>query len=410
MSSTTHDRSKGRPTNAPNVPAPGTGTAAQPPLSAFASVAYPLLNLNTTDMALKSALTDAITAVGSALGQNQKVAWSILCFTTNGSWRYAGIDDDRMHYSGSLLKAAAMYAAHELLAAAQRLAAKQGPHRASVDAFFTGLESTFDNEITAAATQTLLPGVLAAAQALAVQKPAFRATPRYRLIFDVTAPGVAVLPTVDFSTDFANQMRLMIRDSDNHAAGECVRRLSYTYLNASLVKAGFYVPAQSNGIWFAGDYTASDPVPSPVARTHSDNDQQAAQVTTTKQMLRLFTLIKLDQLVIPGAVHSPRMHTLLGLAAGLGGWFFFPPLQPPAVQPFDLVLSKIGRGPLKQGGETLSEGQLLKWRVAQAPAGTPTPTSKGLTGELMVCWQNMQVMKISPIIEVFRRTYLKLLS
>jgi hypothetical protein len=379
------------------VPPPG----ANQPLAPFAPVAYPTLDLDTIDTPLLQALTDAIAAVGAAgLGTSQKVAFSILCFATNGHHRYAGVGDNTMHYSGSLLKVAAMYAAHELLAAANRLPQTPGPHRATPTAFYAGLVTAFDTQIRAES----LPDVIAAAEALATKLPAFRATPSYEKIFTVTGTGTASAPSVDFSGDFTTQMRKMIEVSDNDAAGECVRRLSYTYVIAVHLKAGFLAAGPPrNGIWFAGDYTNGA---NPTARVNSDNDQLAAQVTTTKQMLRVFALIRLHKLVTQDG-NDVRMNTLLGLAAALGGWFHFGPLSPPAVQPFDLVLSKIGRGPLKAGGETFSEAQVLKWTGAGMT--TPAPATKGLTGEFVVCWQNLHIAKIAGMVDVFRRTYAKLL-
>jgi hypothetical protein len=397
--STTRDRTPSQPPNAGKLPAPGTAGATQP-LTPFAAVAYPTLDLDPTDGPLKQALTDSITATAGMLGSGQKVAFSILCLTTNGHHRYAGVDDNTMHYSASLLKVAAMYAAHELLAAATRLARTPGAHRASPAAFYAGLESTFDQQIKDAA----LPNVLAAAEELATKLAGYRSTPSYPSLFEVTATGSAGAPSVDFSADFTAKMTNMIEWSDDPDAGECIRRLSYTYINGALIKAGFYDknPPTPNGIWLAGDYSEGS---HPYARVNSQNDKLVAQATTTRQMLRVFALIRLNKLVTQDG-NNARMKTLLALAASHGGWFHFGPLSPPANQPFDLVLSKIGRGPLKKGGETFSEAQLLRWTSTTMPA----PATKGLTGDFVVCWQNLQIAKIAGIVEVFRRTYTKLLT
>jgi hypothetical protein len=379
------------------IPPPGSPGTVQP-LTPFAAIPYPTLDLDITDVPLKTALQAAIGEVVAMLGPNQKVAFSILCLAMNGNHRYAGIDDDKMHYSASMLKVAAMYAAHELLAAANRLARTPGPHTASPAAFFSGLESKFDAQITAAA----LPEVLAAAQALATKLPAYRSTPSYAKIFDVTGTGGAGAPTVDFNTDFAAKMNNMIEWSDDADSGECIRRLSYTYINAALMKAGFYVHIPSpNGIWLAGDYTGGS---DPYARVNSVNDQLAAQVTTTKQMLRVVALIAMNKLITQDGINA-RMKTLLGLAASHGG--FFRLYNPPGGRPFDLELSKIGVGPLKNGVSTFSEVQLLRW--TRTPP--PDPATKGLTGKIVVCWQNLQINnQIGGIVEVFGRTYTKLLT
>lgn len=377
------------------LPPPGSPGAVQP-LTPFAALPYPTLDLDITDAPLKTALQTSIGEVIAMLGANQKVAFSILCFTMNGHHRYAGVDDDKMHYSASLLKVAAMYAAHELLAAANRLARIPGQHRASPAAFFAEMKTKFDAQITA----TALPEVVTAAQTLSTSLPAYSSTPSYIKIFEVTGTGGTGVPSVNFNSDFAAKMKNMIEWSNDPDSAECIRRLSYTYINAALMKAGFYVHTPSpNGIWLAGDYSEGA---HPYARVNSENDQLAAQVTTTKQMMRLFALITLNKLV-PQDGNNARMKDLLALAASHGG--FFRLYNPPQPKPFALELSKIGVGPLKSGVSTFSEGQLLRW----TRSSPPDPAAKGLTGKFVVCWQNLQTSQIGGIVEVFGRTYAKLL-
>jgi hypothetical protein len=385
------------------LPPPGSPGAAQP-LTPFAAVLYPTLDLDTKDAALQAALEASITEVAGMLGPNQRVAFSILCLTTNGRHRYAGVNDDKMHYSASLLKVAAMYAAHELLAAASRLARTSGPHRASPEAFFSGLESKFDTPIkdTARTIKTVAPSnVLIAAEQLATKLPAYRSTPSYQSILQVSGTGGAAAPSVDFADDFRDRMTNMIEWSDDPDAGHCIRRLSYSYINSALMKAGFYDAAASNGIWLAGDYSEGA---NPYARVNSVNDGPSAQATTTMQMMRVFALITLNKLVTQDG-NNDKMKTLLALAASHGGFFRLYTPPPPQTKPFALELSKIGVGPLKTKVSTFSEAQLLKW--TRTPP--PDPTTKGLTGEFVVCWQNHQIGQIGGIVEVFGRTYAKLL-
>ena len=393
MCDTSRRRRPVPPTKVVELPVPGTPGASQP-LTPFAAVAYSTPDTINPDAALKTALQASVAEVASMLGANQKVAFSILCFTSDGHHRYAGIDDDRMHYSASLLKVAAMYAAHELLAAANRLARTAGPHTATPAAFFSELQTRFDPQITAAA----LPAVIEAATKLVAKLPTYRKTPAYERIFEVTGTGTSTPPSVDFTTDFHDRMTNMIEWSDDPDAGECIRRLSYTYINAALMKAGFYDAATSNGIWLAGDYTFGA---NPTATIHSDNDQLVAQATTTRKMLRVFALIEMNKLVVQDG-NNARMRALLALAASHGG--FFRLYNPPSGKPFTLELSKIGVGPLKTNVSTFSEGQLLNW--TRIP---PNPVSKGLTGRFVVCWQNHQNSQIGGIVETFARTYAKLL-
>jgi hypothetical protein len=387
------------------------------PLTPFAATFYPSPDF-TKDTKLQAALESARGEMAAQLGP-KPVAFSFLLRNANGSTRYAGVDDDLMHYSASMLKVAAMYAAHELLNAAKRLATRPAADRSTPEAFFLRLETAFDQLIKDAAAPLQAGGkfkptdgsdVLDAAQRVAanVTNPVtgvkdYRSTPSYRNIFKVT-PGAGD-PAVAFLPVFAQKMRNMIVDSDDPAAAECIRRLSYTYINAALMKGGFYNPASSNGIWLAGDYTGFDANPSSVARIMTQNDGLAAQVTTTKQMLRLVQLINSNHPQMLIDTTNP-MKGLLGSAAALGGFLRQELLG--TDPPFLLELSKIGVGPLKApvGMSTYSEVQFMKW--TQNP---PDLVVNGVKDEFFVCWQNLQqpgTSRVKAIVEVITRTLTKL--
>jgi hypothetical protein len=388
------------------------------PLTPFAATAYPSPDF-TKDTKLQAALESARTEMATQLGPHP-VAFSFLLRNANGSTRYAGVDDDLMHYSASMLKVAAMYAAHELLNAAKRLATSP-PTGGTSPPFFDRLETTFDQMIKDAAAPLQAAGkvkptdgsnVLEAAERVAanVTNPItgvkdYRSTPSYPSIFNVTTG--AGTPTVTFLPVFTQKMREMIVASDDPAAAECIRRLSYTYINAALMKGGFYNPASAppNGIWLAGDYTGFDANPSSVARITSQNDGLAAQVTTTKQMLRMIYLIESNHPQMLVETTNP-MRGLLGSAAALGGFLRKALLG--TDPPFLLELSKIGVGPLKTptGMSTYSEVQFMKWT-----ASTPNLVAKGLKDEFFVCWQNLQqpgTSLVKSIVEVITRTLTKL--
>jgi hypothetical protein len=58
-------------------------------------------------------------------------------------------------------------------------------------------------------------------------------------------------------------MKLMMRWSNNHAAGQCIFPLSYSYLNGVLGSAGFFDSATKKGLWVSGDYRGNDWVKGP---------------------------------------------------------------------------------------------------------------------------------------------------
>jgi hypothetical protein len=371
-------------------------------LTPFAAAKYPALETDAKDGPLQAALQKAVDDVAKPPGPGKTgmlgpkpVAFSMLCLTTSGVHRYAGVNDDKLHYSASLLKVAAMYAAHELLAAASRLARTPGGNWATPAAFFASMEGVFDAQIAAASSAE----VLTAAKDLAAKLPAYRRTPSYSKIFKVTGAGGSTAPSVDFNPEFNDNMTKMIEVSDDDASGECIRRLSYSYIYGALVQGGFYTPGPpAQGIWLTGDYSNGA---HPYARVNSENDKLVAQATTTKAMAQLFGLIALGKLV-PQDGNNARMRKLLEKAAALGGWLFY---QGHAARPFTLELTKIGLGNLKDGGIVYSEGVLLKWTVVSLD-----PAAKGLTGEFAACWQNLQIADFEGIVEVLQRTYRSLLA
>jgi len=402
MCTTTHDQNKGKTgkeqTMKPQDP------AAPLPLTPFAATPYPKPDETSHDQPLEDALNAAINMQRAKLGgANGKVAWSIFCFNANGGYRYAGVDHNLIHYSASLLKVAAMYSAHELLAAANRLARLPGPHTATPSAFFAELQTRFDKQITDVA---LANTITAMTQLVAKMQPAkqYRVTPSYDLIFDASGVGgPANPPPIKFNADFLDNMTNMIEWSGDDEAGECIRRLSYPYINAALMKAGFYDPPPANdGIWLAGDYTATT-LKNPRATQMSVNDQLIAQGTTTRKMARVFALIKKGLLVTQDN-NNDSMRNLLALAASHGGFFrLYNPVNP---KPFDLILSKIGVGPLKAGPDVMSEGHLLRWKTA-------VPAAKNLEPDFVVVWQNLREDlggTVGGIVETLRSTMTPLMT
>lgn len=381
----------GGPIKIEGTPPPGEPGAAQVILP-FAAIPYPTVNTDTKHRVLQPILEAAVRTASNRLGsQTQKIAFSLLALARDGNHIYAGVNDDTMHYSASLLKVSAMYAAHELLASANRLAQKP-PFPQNALAFFKSLINTFDPLIKAAAR----PEVIKASKDLAKKLPAFNSTPTYDTIFAVTGFGGGSSPTVTFTPEFLGKMTNMIVNSDDPDAGECIRRLSYSYINAASIKAGFYKPSLTQGIWLAGDYSNNA---NPYAFIRSDNDGQSAFVTTTRQIARLFALIQLKKLVHDQGTgfalgsSSMKMQDLLKNA--LKSWLILDWTRTNLeIRLFNVTQVKIGVGPLKSKQSVYSEGFIAKWGMGEEEEERKL-RNHNLTGEFVVCWQNLRAAEIS---------------
>jgi hypothetical protein len=322
---------------------------------------------------------------------------------TGGNHYYAGVHHDEVHFSASLLKVAAMFAAFSLRAEARQLAAGGG--FADENAFITALSQQFKSTDAVPAIQSAGVGL----------------KPRYKDILKVTGFGGGALQ-VEFNPSFSTSLAVdhplfqqyqtvhaqevslhhiqddeenattlaalnkvshmyrMIVPSNNVSAGECIRRLGYAYINVKLMNGGFYDPTASppKGIWLAADFAGG-----PRVEIDSVNDGKSAQATTSRQMARFFSLIQLGQLV---PTSGADMKALLKEAHGVdSAWIskFGPRL-------FDFEGVKVGLANLKpntppKGPDVYSEGILLKWN------GNPAPLPHNLSGDIAVCWQNLRV-------------------
>jgi len=277
---------------------------------------------------------------------------------------YAGIHDDEVHFSASLMKAAAMFAAFSLREEAKQLAA--GGSFASPAAFFTALAAQFHTADADAAIVTAGVGL----------------NPRYQDVLKVTiAGGVA---QVQFDPVFANHLDLMIVPSNNNSAGECIRRLGYAYINVKLKNAGFYKPAITSGIWLAADFAGLTRV-----EIDSVNDGKSAQCTTSRQMGDLFAQIYAGKLINSTASLDMKNLLIKAETQGDASWL----THDGGNRKYNVVGVKVGLANLKpntppKGPDVYSEGVLLNWN------GDPGDAAKlatlKLTPRIAVCWQNIR--------------------
>ncbi|MFI0366922.1 hypothetical protein ACH35V_03530 [Actinomadura sp. 1N219] len=292
---------------------------------------------------------------------------------------WAGVRTDEEHYSASLLKVAAMYAAFDLRSSADELIAPTG--LTAWPAIEAELTAAFDPEIDAR-TPALIsdPGL----------SPRLRPQDRDRKpdYSAVLKPGTGPVFVVDFTPGQLSAFQDMIVGQHNPGATTTIHGLGYPYLNGKLADDGFFDSSNNKGVWLAGDFTNEADWPS--ARIDSENDELVAQATTVEHFARMLTLLFDDRLI--GPTSNNEMRDLMRRA---GKWFHHTGLIPgPVIWPRDgrfiATASKVGLGPLKSGKQTFSEGLVVH------------DTSRGL--DFVVVWQNVHDT-LGPGQVPFRRTF-----
>ncbi|HKR01755.1 MAG TPA: hypothetical protein VJT09_13835 [Pyrinomonadaceae bacterium] len=276
-----------------------------------------------------------------------------------------GQHEFEMYYSGSLLKAAAMYAAYQL--------------RVAVNDFVSdpAIAVLPDKDLFTAIERALNPQIRKAVRRINDRKPPLDEkflVPKYKEIFKIIRDA-GKRASLDFDIQFMNHLRPMIVGSHNDSASFCIRALGYSWINGVLEAAGFFAPqaTKMEGIWLAGDYSTEWPV----VVLPSVNDGLVKQVTTCYDMAWLFVmlhdrkLVKNDAGPATGMSGNDEMLSLLRLAVhDAGARTLLKRLFEPAAPPFDILHSKIGVGELKggdcRGGRvnrcTYSEAAILQHR------------------------------------------------
>lgn len=264
-----------------------------------------------------------------------RVALTVVAIDHPHTGAWAGRRNDEVHYSASLLKVAAMYAAFDLRSAAATL----------LDEHPTQNWPEFRERLIAEFNSQIVPrtsNIITAAKGM----QAHHIVPNYDNLFRLTTTAAG--PTIGFTPSYRAHIEGMIPGGHNNDAAACIHGLGYGFINAKLADDGFFDTPTSNGIWLAGDFIGQRPA----ARITSINDGGVAQALTTRQLAKLLTLMTGGSLL-----GSDEMLDLLGRT---GSWFEFTnPHVWPAGGNFARQGAKVGRGPLKTGGEVLSEGILI---------------------------------------------------
>jgi hypothetical protein len=108
------------------------------------------------------------------------------------------------------------------------------------------------------------------------------------------------------SLKFLDRMRLMIRFSDNGAAGSCVRDIGFQYMNASLAADGFADNARNGFLWLGGDFGFEPTLPimrGPPWDTGADATWVRANA---RGIISFLTLMWTNRLVDPTASREMR--------------------------------------------------------------------------------------------------------
>jgi phosphatidylserine/phosphatidylglycerophosphate/cardiolipin synthase-like enzyme len=274
----------------------------------------------------------------------------------------SGLQDDT-YYVGSLAKIAPMYAAFELRVRVQRVVTearaagldvgKPGWHvpvvkaiertwRATVQRGFPQLTPSFPD------LATIFDFVVGAAEGEEVR---FKSGPAD--VSEVSQTGEFGSPGKRMGFDQC--LTLMVRWSNNRAAGRVIRPLGYSYINGALREAGFFDATRkgSQGLWLSASYDSHDWKPKADLMALSRPGTEHYKATTNlganaRQIARLLALAATNQLFGSGAVGTQACRDMIALMAkrdGGGGTVSFvaTALTARGIS-IDTVSSKIGIG------------------------------------------------------------------
>ncbi len=305
---------------------------------------------------------------------------------------------DPMHYSGSLVKVAAVYAAFDLRAAARVHA--NSSNFATPDSFFSSLNSVIDTSTAVQPLKTFGKGL----------KPSLKEI----FVFDNSAPNKVV-----FIKKFSDALKGIFH---NESATICIDALGYSYINVSLMRGGFFNPNTLTGIWLAGDYSKEVSLES--IRVPCLNDTVPAgsgQAITTKEMSRMFFVIHTKQAypyVSDSAIRVNSNEGAHNILKSQVSWFIntTPGVAITVPIPFTVDCTKVGiggLGPVKTPGAAVySEAEVLVWTDTSQVTNFNTKFTRQLTGEFVVCWQNLYQLeqRINPLITMINSAIQKFLA
>ena len=307
-----------------------------PPVPVFPSPPTYTLTDNTK---LQNAVAAGVRAVVAAKSSHPAAPFALTLIDA-GMKRVGGFNEDREHYSASILKAGALYAAHALLDMVTRYNNARTP--ASAADLFKGLRKEMNDTILAGSS--LIRG--------GFSDDKYR-LPHYEDVFAVTKVGTRL--TVDFRTRYKNALDNM-PDSDAEASVS-IQGLGYSYINGVLERAGFFRPADKKGLWLGGDYAAW-----PQVRIACDNDGDTAQGATSRTIAHLVAVMLLDN-NLPASSHVHMTTWLEKSAHGGHPSLFLRDEVANRLRKEQVTHGKIGVGELgrnRKGPTIFAESSMLK--------------------------------------------------
>lgn len=342
-----------------------------PPINAPVALFPPQPTLGfAPDGVLQSGVGVALAELIAARGKEPEFGFAIIDLGSGsgaGTLKYGEFKGNEEHYVASAVKVAGMLGAfalrdlvhrfvtHNKLLSGQNAAvqavlaaigggapkppAKPPKPPAKTPSLFAQLTTLLDPAIEAAAS----PRLKGTTQRV-------HRVPQWNQVFTEPRPGFAGPP--DFRGEFTQALRDMIVPSSNPGAGRVIRGVGYGYLNGAVAAAKLFDVPAGTGVWLAGDFVGQYPY----ARINSANDGMVAQAGTALSMAKMLALI-VNEAVIDAASCRQMKALLVDSVTGVDTPF----LTREAVSdrqriPLDkLTHCKLGLGPLKKGGNVLSE-------------------------------------------------------
>jgi hypothetical protein len=307
---------------------------------------------------------------------------------------YAGIFDNDTDFSASLVKVAALFAAGRMLTAAN-VAVKLAPDNST---FFNNFNSALKTEIDTHADARIRAKVFPPGSPVGLYPKAAQIL----VPVDVGTAGAKVTFTSGTS-HFNDNLTDMIVNSGDATAAAAIDLLGYGYISAALVGENFFDSTVDTGvgIWLGGDYANSNTY----VRIPCINDHPDAQLATTRQMCRMFALIRLNLLPSIDGPSNTLMQNLLHEPKPGGTTPWLDPSRLHVVVPqFSILMDKIGFAGLGSSNSpnVYSEGLVIKWNNTvqidsfnkRIDPGNANPSTH-FTGEIAVCWQNLLEENVS---------------
>ncbi|WP_405861004.1 hypothetical protein OG361_37920 [Streptomyces sp. NBC_00090] len=303
---------------------------------------------------------------GADLGMLERTALTVVALEDGiDTHAWAGHRHQEVHYSASLVKLLAMYAAHTLRFFSETV--RQEQHPATADDLFVAVDSAFTTPI-----KNHVPMKIKAVHGAAGAK----IVPVYRTVLKAEVDSSGKPIAVVFAPGYVSDLERMLLHQENDGAAACIHGVAFGFMNGKSVDDGFFNLLDQRGIWLAGDYLGQwTPVPIP-----STNDGLVAQATTAIDMARLFTRM------FDGSLESGAPADLFHMLAGSGrSWFHDRGVW--STQPGQRLVathSKVGIGPLKANSagiveQVVSEALIVHDRTRHM--------------NFVVVWQNLKVPK-----------------